>query len=292
MKTGPFAVTAGMESGRGGNGRNKQLSSAFLRVYACLCLNGAMLAAERRHAILDRLRSDGKVVAAELSASLAVSPDTVRRDLSELADAGLLRRVHGGALPPTVGAQTYTVRSEQAPEAKAAIAQATSALLRPGQVILLDSGTTTLEVARRLPLGLEATVITNSPPIAVALAEHPTVDVTVLGGMLDKEARAIVGAATIETLRSIRADVLVLGVCSLHPDVGITVNALEESYVKRAMIANAAEVVAVSSGDKLGSAGPYVVGPLDELTHLVTEDSVPPAQLAPYRALGIEVVLA
>ena len=251
-----------------------------------------MLAEERRHQILDRLRRDGKVVAAELTSSLQVSPDTVRRDLAELADAGLLRRVHGGALPPTVGAQAYAVRSGQATEAKAAIAQATSRLLRSGQVILLDSGTTTLEVARHLPHDLHATVITNSPPIAVALAEHPTIEVNVLGGMLDKDARALVGAATIEALRSVRADVLVLGVCSLHPDVGITVAALEESYVKRAMIANAAEVVAVSSADKLGSAGPYVVGPLDELTHLVTEDSVPSAQLAPYRALGIDVVAA
>jgi DeoR/GlpR family transcriptional regulator of sugar metabolism len=251
-----------------------------------------MLAAERRHAILDRLDREGKVVAAELSASLDVSPDTVRRDLAELADAGLLRRVHGGALPPTVGAQTYAVRTGQATEAKAAIAQATSRLLRPGQVILLDSGTTTLEVARRLPHDLDATVITNSPPIAVALAEHPRVEVTVLGGMLDKDARALVGAATIEALRSVRADVLVLGVCSLHPDVGITVAALEESYVKRAMIANAAEVVAVSSADKLGSAGPYVVGALSELTHLVTENSVPAAQLDVYRGLGIEVVVA
>ena len=92
-----------------------------------------------------------------------------------------------------------------------------------------------------------------------------------LGRQLDKDSRALVGAATVEALRSVRADVLVLGVCSLHPEVGITVNELEESYVKRAMIANAAEVVAVSSADKLGSAGPYVVGPLDELTHLVTE---------------------
>src|SRR5262245_1646958 len=251
-----------------------------------------MLAQERRDAILDRLRRDGKVVAAELSASLAVSPDTVRRDLSELADAGLLRRVHGGGLPPTVGAQAYAVRSEQATEAKAAIARATSRLLRSGQVILLDSGTTTLEVARHLPPDLDATVITNSPSIAVALAEHRKVEVTMLAGMLDKDARALVGAATIEGLRSIRADVLVLGVCSLHPEVGITVAGLEESYVKRAMVANAAEVIAVSSTDKLGSAGPYVVGPLDELTHLVTEDSVPAAQLDPYRELGIEVVLA
>jgi DeoR/GlpR family transcriptional regulator of sugar metabolism len=251
-----------------------------------------MLAEERRHAILERLRHDGKVVAAELSSSLAVSPDTVRRDLRELADAGLLRRVHGGALPPAVGARTYADRRAHPPDANAAIAEATSRLLRPGQVILLDSGTTTLEVARRLPPGLEATVITNSPPIAVVLAEHPGVEVTVLGGTLDKEARAVVGAAAIEALRAVRADVLVLGICSLHPEVGITVNALEESYVKRAMIANAAEVVAVSSADKLGSAGAYVVGPLDELTHLVTEADAPPGLLAPYRALGIEVVPA
>src|SRR5262249_13425630 len=129
-----------------------------------------MLAEERRHAILERLRRDGKVVATELSSSLSVSPDTVRRDLSELADAGMRRRVHRRAVPPTVGAQAYAVRREQATEAKAAIARAAGALFRSGQVILLDSGTTTLEVARHLPRDLDATVITNSPPIAVALA--------------------------------------------------------------------------------------------------------------------------
>jgi DeoR/GlpR family transcriptional regulator of sugar metabolism len=250
-----------------------------------------VLTEERRQLILDRLRSDGKVVAAELSSALAVSPDTVRRDLRELADAGLLRRVHGGALPPAVGGRPYAVRRVQAPDAKAAIARATARLLRHGQVILLDAGTTPLEVARHLPPELEAAVITNSPPVAVALAEHPTVEVTVLGGMLAKDPQALVGAATIEALRSVRADVLVLGLCSLHPEVGITVMDLEESYVKRAMIANAAEVVAVSAADKLGSAGPYVVAPIEELTHLVTERSASAEQLAQYRALGVEVVL-
>jgi DeoR/GlpR family transcriptional regulator of sugar metabolism len=250
-----------------------------------------MLTEERRQLMLERLEREGKLVAAELSSSLAVSPDTVRRDLRELAEAGLLRRVHGGALPAAVGARPYAVRRDQAPIAKAAIARATVRLLRSGQVIVLDSGTTTLEVARHLRPDLDATVITNSPPIAVALAEHPRVEVSVLGGMLEKTAHALVGAATIEALRSVRADVLVLGVCSLHPEFGITVNDLEESYVKRAMIANAAEVVAVSSADKLGSAGPYVVAPIDELTYLVTEPSAPVEQLAQYRALGIEVAL-
>ena len=251
-----------------------------------------MLTEERRQVILDHLHRDGKVVAVELSAALAVSVDTVRRDLQELAEAGALRRVHGGALPPAVGARPYAARREQAPAAKAAIARATCRLLRSGQVIVLDAGTTTLEVARHLPLDLRAMVVTNSPPIAAALAEHPGVDVTVLGGRLDKEARATVGSATVEALRRIRADVLVLGVCSLHPDIGISVNDLDESDVKRAMIANAAQVVAVSSADKLGSAAPFVVGPLEELTHLVTERSRSDVDLHAYRAHGIEIVLA
>ena len=242
--------------------------------------------------ILEQLQRDRKVVAGELSASLSVSVDTVRRDLRELSEAGLLRRVHGGALPAAVGARPYSVRREQAPEAKAAIARATSRLVRPGQVILLDSGTTTLEVARHLPPDLEATVITNSPPIAVALAEHPSVEVMVLGGMLAKGAHALVGAATIEALRPVRADLLVLGICSVHPKFGLTVVELEESHVKRLMIANAAEVVAVSSAEKLGSAGPYVIAPLDELTYLVTEDSAAPEQVDEYRTAGVEVVLA
>jgi DeoR/GlpR family transcriptional regulator of sugar metabolism len=251
-----------------------------------------MLTEERRQVILDRLARDGRVVVADLSSSLDMSLDTIRRDLQELADAGLVRRVHGGALPPAVGSRTYAARREQAPAAKAAIANATVDLLRDGQVILLDAGTTTLEVARHLPRSLQATVITNSPPIAVALAEHPSVEVTMLGGNLDKDALALVGAATVEALRSVRADVLILGVCSVHPEIGITVPHLEESYVKRAMIANAVEVVAVSSADKLGSAGPYVVGSVDELTHLVTEHSSTLPDLDPYRALGVEVVLA
>jgi DeoR/GlpR family transcriptional regulator of sugar metabolism len=135
-------------------------------------------------------------------------------------------------------------------------------------------------------------VITNSPPIAVALAEHPAVEVTVVGGMLAKGAHALVGAATVDALRSVRADILVLGVCSLHPEIGITVTELEESFVKRAMIANAAEVVAVSAADKLGSAGPYVIAPLEELTYVVTEEGASPEQLDGLAAAGVEVVIA
>jgi DeoR/GlpR family transcriptional regulator of sugar metabolism len=259
---------------------------------ACFCLNMPMLAAERRQAILERLRADGKVVAAELSVALAVSPDTIRRDLKELTEAGLVQRVHGGALPPVAGARPYAERERQSPSAKAAIATAVADLFRDDQVIILDAGTTTLEVARRLPPDLRATIITNSPAIALELVDHPHADVAVLGGTLDKHAHAVVGAAAIDALRLVRADVLVLGVCSLHPEIGITVLELEESYVKRAMIASSAEVVAVASSEKLGSAGPYVVAPIGELTHIVTDSSATDAALSPYRELGVEVVIA
>src|SRR5262245_3368927 len=250
------------------------------------------LADERRAEIAERLRRDGRVVAAQLVAELGVSRDTIRRDLDELASAGVLKRVHGGALPAAAGAAPYSVRRRQAVAAKAAIAHETARLLRSGQVIFLDAGTTALEVARALSPGLEATVVTNSPPAAAVLANHPRVEVVLLGGHLSKEAMAAVGAATVEAIGRIEADVCVLGVCSLHPEIGISVLDLEESYVKRAMIEHSAEVVAVTTADKLGSAGSYVVGPLDKLTRLVTDSTVPPEQLEPFRRLGIEVVFA
>jgi DeoR/GlpR family transcriptional regulator of sugar metabolism len=251
-----------------------------------------VLTAERRQLILEFLHADGRVVATELSRELDVSIDTVRRDLRDLADAGLVLRVHGGALPPVAGARPYAIRREQAPAAKEAIAKRMASMVHDDQVILLDAGTTTLEVARQLRPELRATVITNSPEVALALVDHEHVEVALLGGILAREPRAVVGAATVEALRSIRADVLVLGVCSLHPEIGITVLELEESYVKRAMVQSAADVIAVSASDKLGSAGPYVVAPIDELTHLVVAGPVGPDELEPYRRRGIEVVTA
>jgi DeoR/GlpR family transcriptional regulator of sugar metabolism len=163
-------------------------------------------------------------------------------------------------------------------------------LFRNGQVIVMDGGTTTLQVATHFPPDLHATVVTNSPPIAVALAEHPGVDVEVIGGRMYKDSLVAVGAATVEALRAIRADLCLLGVCSLHPEIGISVPDLEEVYVKRAMIANSAEVVALAAAEKLGTATSFVIAPIHELTHLVTERSVPADVLAPYRAHNITII--
>lgn len=249
-----------------------------------------ILTEERRRIIVDLVRGHGKVLAAELSERFGVSPDTIRRDLRELAEAGLLQRVHGGALLRSPTDPRYSVRQRESPAAKSVIAAAAANLVRPGQVVILDAGTTALQVAEQLQPDLRATIVTNSPPAAIALAGHPYIEVVQLGGRLVKESLAVVGVETAETLHGIRADLCILGVAGLHPDVGISVLNREEVFVKRAMIEGAAEVAAVAAGDKFGTAAPYVVGPLSVLTHVITERAVPDSVLAPYRAAGLTIV--
>src|SRR4051812_46100472 len=147
-----------------------------------------MLTAERRQAILERLAHDRRVVASELVETLAVSEDTVRRDLRELAEQGLVQRVHGGALPaaPVSTVASFAERLERDGARRSALASAAVPLLAGASVILLDGGTSTLELARHLPPGHACTVLTNAPPVASALAGHPRADVVMLGGRMLK----------------------------------------------------------------------------------------------------------
>ena len=249
-----------------------------------------MLTAERRQEILVRLERDGKVVASELVGALGVSEDTVRRDLRELASHGLVQRVHGGALPPAPAAASFAQRLEIAPEAKAGLAEAALPLLEGARVLLLDGGTTALELARRLPVAREVTVLTNSPPVAVALAAHPRAEVVLIGGRLLKDSQVTVGSATVDALREVRADVCVLGICSLHPELGVTATDHDEAHVKRAMVAASADVVALATADKLRTASPWIVASLKDVTHLVTDAAEDLTD--EYAAAGVDVVRA
>jgi DeoR/GlpR family transcriptional regulator of sugar metabolism len=248
-----------------------------------------MLTDERRDQILERLRVQGRVLASDLVDQFQVSPDTIRRDLRDLDEAGALRRVHGGALPRRGDTDPLPVRARRAPEAKASIARRAAQLVSNGDVVILDGGTTTLELARALPSSVSATVVTNSLPIALALADHPGIEPIVIGGNLRARSRVTVGAAAVAALERIRADVLFLGVCGLHPEIGVTVEDAEEREGKRAMIAGAAEIVGLADDDKLGTALPFVVAPMAAVTKLVT-DASDGRVLAPYRALGIELI--
>ena len=249
-----------------------------------------MLKEERQLRVLEMLRAEGKLVATNLSVALGVSEDTVRRDLRELADAGKLQRIHGGALPRSAVTGTHEVRRRQASSGKMAVARAAVGLVENGQVIVVDGGTTALEVVRLLPPDLEATVVTHSPTTAAALAEHPTVEVIVIGGILHKNGIVAVGAETVEAYSSVNADVCLQGIWSIHPEVGISLPNFEEARVKRAMIESADRVLALASAEKLGTVSSFGVAPASAFTHLVTESAVPDEILDPFRKLGLEVV--
>ncbi|MBB6670799.1 DeoR/GlpR family DNA-binding transcription regulator [Cohnella nanjingensis] len=251
-----------------------------------------MLKEERQQLILNLLNQQGKLVATELSQTLHVSEDTIRRDLREMDAVGMIHRVHGGALPKSPPAVHYVDRQNLAVETKERLANQAAALVRNGQVILMDGGTTTLKLAERLPKSLMATVVTNSPPVAIALAGHPKVEVILIGGQLYKDSLVNIGTAAVETLNRIRADVCFLGIYSLHPEIGISVPYIEETYVKRQMISISSEVVALATSDKLGTSSSFIVAPTHSLTYLVTEKDISEEILAPYNQLGITVLQA
>jgi DeoR/GlpR family transcriptional regulator of sugar metabolism len=245
---------------------------------------------ERHNFILESLRRDGKVVASELSGMLSVSEDTIRRDLRDLAREHQLMRVHGGALPRSPASPSFAVRRQQSMDAKQAIARAAAGLIQNGHLVLVDGGTTTQQVAQYLPRDLEATIVTNNVPLAMALAGHPRVEVIQLGGKLFKESQVTIGPMVLDELRSFRADLCLLGAGSLHPEYGIRTPEMDEVFIKRAMIEASAEVAALVSAEKLGTALPYLVAPVRALTHLISDASQ--EALAPYQEMGISTITA
>jgi DeoR/GlpR family transcriptional regulator of sugar metabolism len=251
-----------------------------------------MLTSQRKLILLDLLRQDGKIVAKSAALRLDVSEDTIRRDLRELAGDGLLQRVHGGALPASPAMADFAARQHIAMDDKSAIGRAAALLIQPGQVVFIDGGTTSAQLVRHLPPDLRATVVTHSPSVAVDLVAHPTIEVIMLGGRLFKHSVVGVGSATVEAIRQVRADLYFMGVCSVHPEAGLSTGDFEEAGVKRALSAAAAETIVLASPEKLATASPYQVIPLDELSGLVTMDSVPEELLAPYRKRGITIHLA
>ncbi|MBB3119301.1 DeoR/GlpR family DNA-binding transcription regulator [Pseudoduganella violacea] len=251
-----------------------------------------MLTRQRKELLLQILKQDGQIVAKTLSERLNLSEDTIRRDLRELAKEGLLERVHGGALPASPAMGNFAQRQQISADAKPAIGRAAAAMVRPGQVVFIDGGTTAVQLARHLPRDLRAMVVTHSPSIAVELAEHPSIDVLMIGGRLFKHSIVAVGAATMEAISQIRADIFFMGVCSLHPEAGITTGDYEEGCVKRAISAASLRTVVLASQEKLDTAAPFQIAPLSQVSDIVVNAGVEERLIAPYRAMGIKLTLA
>lgn len=251
-----------------------------------------MLTAERKRILLERLRTDGRLVAKDLAAELDVSHDTIRRDLRELAAEGLVQRVHGGALPASPALAPYPARQQIGADAKSRVADLAVGLIEPGQTVVLDGGTTALAVARSLPAGLAATIVTHSPTIAAALADHPTVDVLVIGGKLFKHSVVTVGAIATEAIQAIQADASFIGVTGVHPTGGLTTGDADEAAIKRAFARRSADTYVLASSEKLGAVSPHTVVPWNHVTAVLTDAPASHPTVRALRRKGVTVICA
>ncbi|MFD2261258.1 DeoR/GlpR family DNA-binding transcription regulator [Lacibacterium aquatile] len=247
---------------------------------------------ERRRMMMDLLEREGRLQAASLAVDFDVSEDTIRRDLAQLAEAGVVQRVHGGAVPASTGLDPYLIRRRRGGDAKRAIAQAAASMIRDRQIVFLSGGTTLELLARSIPPLIRVTVVTPSAPVAIAAADHPQAEVIIIGGRLDKTDLDTGGAVALEALRGIRCDMAFLGVCGIDIELGLTGTTYEGSALKRAAIAASGEAVALATIDKLGAAGPYHVDRIGAVSTLITEAKVPEGRLQPYRDTGLTVVAA
>lgn len=248
-----------------------------------------MLKEERLEYILNKLGIDKKVLSAELSRQLKVSDDTVRRDLNELALNGLIKKVHGGAVPKTSIPVNYNERSSYSEVEKHDIALKALSLITDNQVIIIDGGTTTLEVARLIPYSLKATVITNSIPVAMELSDYPDINLILSGGAVLKSSKVTIGSETLKMLEGIHADLTLLGITSIHPVIGLTVPDWEESKIKKKMVEVSKKVIGLATNDKLDKADNYLVCVYEEIDILILDKNIDPKKLVPYQNRGVEI---
>jgi DeoR family fructose operon transcriptional repressor len=253
-------------------------------------------AEERRQAMADLITQRGRLSVSELADAYAVTTETVRRDLSELERAGLVRRVHGGAVParalPLLEAAVDD-RDQARPEEKDLIARAALQLLPDdGGSVLIDAGTTTTRLATHLSGDRRLTVFTNAVPVAVRLAGCPEHELHLLPGRVRLRTQAAVGAETVAALARLRPDVAFVGTNGISLDHGLSTPDSSEAAAKRAMVGSAHKVVVLADSSKIGEERTVRFADLVEVDVLVTDSGISDVDVKALEELGIEVVVA
>lgn len=253
-----------------------------------------MYATERQQEILRRARESGRVGVKELAEMLDVTPETVRRDLTLLERRGLLRRMHGGAIPverlgiePAVSDREGRMAGEKERIAKAALDE-----VPDGGAIILDAGTTTIRLAEALPPDRELIVVTHALPVASLLATRPNITLHVLGGMVRGRTLAGVGPWALRALQDIHADVAFLGTNGITAERGLTTPDLAEAGVKRALVAAARRTVVLTDHTKFGRVDFAQVAPLSEIDTVITDSELEPELVDEIESAGPRVVRA
>ncbi|SEF24864.1 transcriptional regulator, DeoR family [Amycolatopsis pretoriensis] len=257
------------------------------------CEHREVKSAERQRIIVERLRDADQVAVAELASATGASEMTVRRDLDHLASRGVLRRVHGGAVPaaPSGIEPPFAARATDAVGAKRAIAAAAAELIRDGETIVLDSGTTALELARLLR-GRPVTVMPLSLHAVRELADDRGVRLLLPGGEPRPGEQALVGPLTCASLRALRFDVAVLSPCAFSLDAGLTAFDLGDAEVKQVALDVAARALVLADGAKWGRAALAHVCPADRPDVVITDPGAPEDQRAALTELGVLVHVA
>jgi DeoR/GlpR family transcriptional regulator of sugar metabolism len=249
-----------------------------------------LLPHERQSIILARLNTQGRVLAAQLAEEMAVSEDSIRRDLRDLAQRGLCRRVYGGALSLAPTPAPLTERIGAPAPALHALASAAAAIVQRGQTLFLDAGSTNLAIAQALPGDLDLTVVTNAPGIAAALFNQPGIATVLIGGRVDARSGACIGAKALRDAQAIHCDLYFMGTCALEIDAGITAFDYEEAEFKRALVAGSNALVVPLLAVKFDTVAPYRVVDCSDIDHLVIEsDSRTEPLLDELRQLGCQV---
>ena len=252
-----------------------------------------MLNEERRRHILEILNRDGRVLVVDLAKQFRTSQVTIRKDLDLLQAHGRIQRSHGGALPVRDSAlEDPTLREKEKlhSKEKLQIAAVAARMVHEGQVVILDSGTTTTAIARALRKFEKLTIITNAVNIAAELSGS-TLEVILTGGTLRQNSFSLVGPIAEEALRRLNGDILFLGVDGFDVHHGLTTPNLLEAKVNRAMMDVARVVVAVCDSSKFGRRSLSSIAPPSGVHHLITDRGVPKADLAAIKKSGIQVTL-
>jgi DeoR family transcriptional regulator, fructose operon transcriptional repressor len=252
-------------------------------------------AEERQQAIADLVARRGRLSVQALAAEYAVTTETVRRDLSILERVGILRRVHGGAVPAAAIALEAKVGDRDLAHAdqKDRIAKTAVGYLPPsGGSMVLDAGTTTARLAMLLPREVQLTVLTNAVPIAARLAGSPSVDLHLLPGRVRPTTHAAVGEDTVAALGRLRADVAFVGSNGLSTGHGLSTPDHAEAAAKRAIVASAHQVVVLIDSSKIGQEHTVRFAELADVDVVITDSDIDPADLQALRRLDVEVVVA
>jgi DeoR family transcriptional regulator of aga operon len=252
-----------------------------------------LLNEERRRAILEILNRDGRVLVLDLARRFETSQVTIRKDLEELHAHGLIHRTHGGALPAREGAlEDPTLREKEKlhRKEKLRIAQTAAGMVQEGQVVILDSGTTTTAMAHSLRHFHNLTVVTNAVNIAAELS-GTAVEVILTGGTLRKNSFSLVGPIAEETLHRLNADILFLGVDGFDVQYGLSTPNLLEAKVNRVMVEVAKRTVAVCDSSKFGRRSLSLIVPPSALHQVVTDRGVLKSDVRLLKKAGIEVTL-